>query len=288
MRQRLFVVVGRPRRGVPHGRRSRAVLAILALLVTGCASHSLMPKEQAEAIKSRDRALASQAPAIQAAIRQSQDAGALAFFDTQNGRLVVLPGETPADAWARHTAAPASDGGRMSVPAVVTFVHRADLPMAPEAVTVSALEQRQAVRTSVDALEQELREVREGHRRTEERLAGIQRELAESIAATKQETDRSLAGAKADLQRALTALGEELAAARAFMLQTAQLGWLNQELNVENANSIRRVATAGQELTATSARLAAMVQQLSETLAGQLKELATRLDAIQGKVGDIK
>jgi hypothetical protein len=140
----------------------------------------------------------------------------------------------------------------------------------------------------VDALEQELREVREGHRRTEERLAGIQRELAESIAATKQETDRSLAGAKADLQRALTALGEELAAARAFMLQTAQLGWLNQELNVENANSIRRVATAGQELTATSARLAAMVQQLSETLAGQLKELATRLDAIQGKVGDIK
>ena len=116
----------------------------------------------------------------------------------------------------------------------------------------------------------------------------VQRELAESIAATKQETDRSLAVMRADVQKALSSLAEELDSARKFMLQTAQLGWLNHELNVENASGIRRVATASQELAANSARLADTMRQLSENLAGQLKELASRLDAIQGLVTNVK
>ena len=116
----------------------------------------------------------------------------------------------------------------------------------------------------------------------------VQRELAESIAATKQETDRSLAVAKADVQKALSSLAEELDSARKFMLQTAQLGWLNHELNVENASGIRRVATASQELAASSAKLADTMRQMSESLATQLKELANRLDAIQGPVSTVK
>ena len=86
------------------------------------------------------------------------------------------------------------------------------------------------------------------------------------------------------MQNALSSLSEDLAAARKFMLQTAQLGWLNHELNVENASGIRKMATASQELSASSARLEETMRQLSESLAGQLKELATRLDTIQGKV----
>ena len=91
----------------------------------------------------------------------------------------------------------------------------------------------------------------------------MQRELAESVAATKREAD-----ARADLQAALTSLSEELAAVRKFMLQTAQLGWLNHELNVENATGMRKVATASQELSASSARLEETLRQLSESLAG--------------------
>ena len=90
------------------------------------------------------------------------------------------------------------------------------------------------------------------------------------------------------MQKALSSLSEDLAAARKFMLQTAQLGWLNHELNVENANDIRKVTTASQELSASSARLEETMRQLSETLAGQLKELANRLDTIQGKVSSLK
>ena len=43
----------------------------LAVVVIGCASHPLVPKEQAEAIKNRDRALAPHSGAIQDTIRQS-------------------------------------------------------------------------------------------------------------------------------------------------------------------------------------------------------------------------
>jgi hypothetical protein len=285
MRHLLLVLVGSTRRGTPRALRSRVLLASLALLVAGCASHSLIPKDQADAIKRRDRALAPHADAIQAAIRQSGETGALAFLDENDSRLVVLPGETPAEAWARHAAAPPSAAGRVSVPAVVVFVHRADVARAPEAVSLGALQRHQALRTSLAALETE---VRDAQRRTEERLGVIQRELAESVAAAKQETDRSLAAARADMQQALSALAQELAAARTFMLQTAQLGWLNHELNVENASGMQKMVTANQELTAASARLATTMKQLSDGLASQLKELASRLDTIQSKMGDIK
>jgi hypothetical protein len=258
------------------------------LLVVGCASHTLMPKEQAGAIDNRDRALVSHADAIQATIRQSGNIGALAFLDAKDSRLVVLPGDSPADAWARYATSPESGAGRISVPAVVTFVYRADVPKAPETVTQNLLEQQQAFRRSLAALETELRDA---DRRTEQRLGIVQREqreLAESIAATKLDTDKSLAVVRADVQKALTSLAEELESARKFMLQTAQLGWLNQELIVENASGIRRVATASQELTANSAKLADTMRQLSESLATQIKELANRLDAIQGSVSNVK
>ena len=171
------------------------------------------------------------------------------------------------------------------MPAVLTFVYRADVPKAPETVTHSLLQQQQAFRRSL-AASRPSSATRTGA--PSKRLDIVQRELAESIAATKQETDMSLALARADMQKALSSLAEELDSARKFMLQTAQLGWLNHELNVENASGIRRVATASQELAANSARLADTMRQLSEDLAGQLKELASRLDAIQGLVTNVK
>jgi hypothetical protein len=285
MRQLLFVLLGRIRRGAPHVLGSGLPLVSLALLVVGCASPSLMPKAQEAAIRDRDRALALHADAIQTAIGRSGNVGALAFLDAKDGRVIVLPGDTPADAWGRFATSPESGTGRVSVPPVVIFVHRADVPKAPEAVTLSALERQQALQTSVAALETELRAE---YRRTEERLGVVQRELAESIAATKQETDRSLAAARADMQTALNSFAEDLATVRKFMLQTAQLGWLNHELTVENANAIRKVAAASQELTASSAKLEDTLRQLSEGLATQLKELANRLDAVQGKVSSLK
>ena len=279
------LLLGSIRRGAPHTLHSGLLLLSLALLAVGCASHTLMPKEQTVAIDERDRALVSHAAAIQAAIRQSGSIGALAFLDAKDGSVVVLPGDSPADAWARYATSPESGTGRVSVPAVLTFVYRADVPKAPETVTLNLLQQQQAFRTSLTALETELRDA---DRRTEQRLGIVQRELAESIAATKQDTDRSLAVMRADVEKALSSLAEELDSARKFMLQTAQLGWLNHELNVENAGGIRKVATATQELAANSARLADTMRQLSEHLAGQLKELANRLDAIQGLVTNVK
>jgi hypothetical protein len=279
------LLVGRIRRGAPHTLRSGLLLLSLALPVVGCASHTLMPKEQAVAIDERDRALVSHAAAIQAAIRQSGNMGALAFLDAKDRRLVVLPGDSPADAWARYATSPESEAGSILVPAVVTFVYRADIPKAPETVTQSFLQQQLAFRRSLAALETELRDA---DRHTEQRLGIVQRELAESIAATKQDTDRSLAVMRADVEKTLSSLAEELDAARKFMLQTAQLGWLNHELIVENASGIRRVATASQELTAHSAKLAETIRQLSEHLATQLKELANRLDALQGSVSNVK
>ena len=269
MRQLLLVLLGRIRRGGPHVVGSGLPLISLALVVVGCASPSLMSETQAVAIKDRDRALASHADAIHAAISQSGNVGALAFLDAKDGRLVVLPGDSSADAWSRYTTSPESGTGRVSVPPVLTFVHRADVPKAPEPVTRSVLQQQQALA----ALETELRDA---HRRIEEQLGIVQRELAES---------NREAGA---LQAALRSLSEDLAAVRKFMLQTAQLGWLNHELNVENASGIRKVATASQELSASSARLEETMRQLSGSLAGQLKELATRLDTIQGKVSSLK
>ena len=242
----------------------------LSLVVIGCASHSLMPAAQSEAIKDRERALASHRDVIQASVRQSGNVGALAFLDAKDGHLVVLPGDSPVDAWARYATAPDGQSSSVSMPDVVTFVYRTDIPKAPETLTQSALQQQQAQRT---AFVSELR-------RVEEQLGLMQRQLTEAMAATKQDTDKAAAE--------MRALAEDLAAARKFMLQTAQLGWLNQELAQENANGIRRVTTASQELTASSAKLEESIRQLSEGLAGQLKDLATRLDAIQSKIQNIK
>src|SRR6266851_9651949 len=215
MRQLLLVLLGRIRRGARHVVGSGLPLMSLALVVVGCASPSLMPETQAVAIKDRDRALAPHADAIHAAISQSGNVGALAFLDAKDGRLVVLPGDSSADAWSRYTSSPESGTGRVSVPPVLTFVHRADVPKAPETITGSVLQQQA--------------QLRDARRRIEERLSIVQSELAES----KREADASLAGARADMQAALSSLAEDLAAVRKFMLQTAQLGWLNHELNVE-------------------------------------------------------
>jgi hypothetical protein len=266
MRQLLLGLLGRIRSRGPHLLGSGLPLVGLSLVVVGCASHSLMPAAQSAAIRDRERALASHADAIQAAVRQSGNVGALAFLDAKDGRLVVLPGDSPADAWTRYATSPESETGPVSVPVVVTFVHRTDVPKAPETVTQSALQQQQAQLKSAAALTSELRRIEEG-------LGVVQRELA----GTKQDTDKALA-----------ALAEDLAAVRKFMLQTAQLGWLNHELVVENASGMRKMATASQELTASSAKLEDTLRQLSESLASQLKELAARLDAIQGKIQNIK
>jgi hypothetical protein len=247
----------------------------LASVVLGCATSSLMPATQTQAIRDRDRALAAHASAIHAAIGQSGNMGALAFLDAKDGRLVVLPGDSAADSWSRYTTSPTGEPG-VSVPPVLTFVHRADVPRAPEVVTRSTLQQQQALAAMAS-------ELRDAHRRVEEQVSVVQRELANTIAATKQE-----AAARADMQTALTALSEELATVRKFMLQTAQLGWLNHELNVENASGIGKVAMASQELSASSERMEETLRQLSKTLAGQLKDLAARLDTIQGKVSSLK
>jgi hypothetical protein len=243
----------------------------LAVVVVGCASHPLVPREQAEAIKNRERALAPHSAAIQDTIRQSGNEGALAFLDAGDGHLIVLPGDSPGEAWARHIASPSSSPpGRVSLPPVVSFVHRADVPKAPESVTSRSLEQQEALRATLAALDTELRK------------------LSDSAVATRRETQTSIATAREDMQKALDLLANDVAAARKVMLQTAQLGSLNHEMNVANANSLRKVAAASQEVSATSAKLADTMRQLSDNLASQLKELAARLDAIQERISNVK
>jgi hypothetical protein len=251
----------------------RQLLLVLSLgmVVVGCASHSLVPREQAVAIKNRDRALGPHSEAIQDTIRQSGNVGALAFLDAGDGHLVVLPGDTPAEAWARYIASlSGSPTGRLSVPPVVSFVYRADVPKEPESVTTRFLEEQVTLRTTLAALDTELRT------------------LSDSVVATRRETQTSIATAREDVQKALDSLAEDLAAARKFMLQIAQLGWLNQEMNVENANGIRKAAAASQEVSKNSAELADTMRRLSDSLASQLTELATRLDAIQNRISNVK
>ncbi len=282
---------GQPTNGArpvsPIGRSTPigVVHLLLVLSLLGCAGQSLMPEKQAAAVRQRERALTPHAEAIHAAIGRSGRAGALAFLDAGDGRLVVLPGDSPGDAWGRHATVPEGEGARVSAPSVLTFVHRADIPKAPEAVTLTDLQQQQELRRMVATLDAE---VRGAHAQIEERLGLVQRELAAAVAAQKQETDVSMAAARADLQKAVTALADDLAAVRKFMLQTAQVGWLTHEATVENASGLRKVATASQDLAASSAKLEETVRQLSATLAGQLKELARRLDNIQGKVSSLQ
>jgi len=251
----------------------RQLLLVLSLgvVVVGCASHPLVPREQAVAIKNRDRALAPHSTAIQDTIRQSGNVGALAFLDAGDGHLVVLPGDTPSDAWARYIESPSGSlTGRVSPPPVVSFVYRADVPKEPESVSHRFLEEQVSFRTTLAALDTELRK------------------LSESVVATRRETQTSIATAREDMQKALDSLAGDLAAARKFMLQTAQLGSLNHELNVANASGLRKVAAASQEVSANSAKLADTMRQLSDNLASQLKELAARLDAIQERISNVK
>ena len=273
------------RRGAAPRPRLSLLFPGLALVLVACASHSPKPGTQAAGIRERDRLLAAQAGAIQAIISQSGTLGALVFFDAKDGRPIIVPGDTPGDGWARYNASSEHDAGDVLVPPVLAFVSRSDIPKAPEAVTRNALEEQRALRASVAALETE---VRAAQGRIEERLSLVERQLDAAVAAAKQATDTSIAAARADMQAAVNSLAGDLAAVRKFALQTAQLGWLNHDMNVENASGMRRIAAAGQELTASSARLEEAMRKLSETLAEQLKELATRLDAIQGKVSGLK
>jgi hypothetical protein len=254
-------------------------------MAAGCATPSLMPRSQAAAVKDRDRALAAKADAIHATIKDSGRTGALAYLDAGDGRLVVLPGDSAIDAWTRFTASPDSAKSRGTMPPVLTYVHRADIPAPPEAISLSALEQQQALRVSVASLQTELAGT---HRNIEDRLGAAERELRETIETSRRDADAATAAARADVQRALSAFADDLNSVRRLLLQTAQLGWLNHELAVENASGVRKVASASQELAASSARLEDTMRQLSDTLAGQLKELAARLDNIQGKVTSLK
>lgn len=247
----------------------------LTAVVVGCASPALVPREQTVAIENRDRALAPHSEAIQAAIRQSGDVGALAFLDAGDGHLVVLPGNTPTEAWARHITPPSdSPTGPVSVPPVVTFVHRADVPKAPESVTYSFLQQQESLRNTLAALGTELGK------------------LSDSVVVISRETQTSIATAREDTKKALDSLAEDLAAARTFMLQTAELGRLDHEMNVENAKGIQKLADASlassEEVSTNSAKLADTMRQLSESLATQLEELMSRLDAIQNRITNLK
>ncbi len=263
------------------------VIALLALVLAaaGCVGPSLMTDKQAASIRERDRALARHASAIHTAIQQSGRMGALAFLDDRDGHLVVLPGDSPADAWARYSDSPEGQASRVSLPPVMRFVHRADVPEPPETITRTSLQHYAEMRASVAALE---RDVRDAHRQIQERLEALQKELADAVAASRKGTDAALAAARADLQKSLNSFSDDLAAMRQFQLQTAQLGWLNHEMNVENAGGIRRVTSASQELSASAARLQEAVRQLSDSLSHQLKELTGRLEAIQARIGALK
>jgi hypothetical protein len=252
--------------GISRRRTTRAAVVSLAgvWLLVGCASHSLMPATQSAAIRDRERGLAPHAQTIQTAVSQSGRAGALAFLDATDGRLVVLPGDSPADAWARYATSPESERIPVTAPEVVTFVYRKDIAKAPETVVQSVLLQQQAQMMSVTTLATELR-------RIEDRLNVVHRELT----ATQRDTDKAMAD--------MRALVDDVAAVRKFMLQTAQLGWLNHELTLENATGIRRMAATSQELAASSAKLDDTLRQLSESLAG----LSARLEAIQGKIQNL-
>lgn len=254
-----------------RGARSGIALLGLAVLGAGCAGPSLVPKEQAMAIERRDRALAQHSGAIHETIRTSGSLGALAFLDARDGRLVVLPGDTPVDAWARYTASgPGGPTGPVSMPPVADFVYRPDIPIPPETVTYRFLQQQQELRTSVAALDAELRT------------------LSDSVAETRKDTQASIEKTREEMRKALDALAEDLTAARTFMLQTAQLAWLDHELVTENATGLRKLGTTSQELTASSAKLAETLQHVSDTLARQLKDLAARLDALRTQVGNVK
>lgn len=242
----------------------------LALTVGACATASLVPDEQAEAIRRREQALVPHAPVIQKTIQQSGRSGALAFFDLRDGHLMVLPGDTPADAWMRAASAPDGLPDRAALPTIVTFVHRTDVPKAPEGVATASLQEHEALRARLTALDTELRA------------------LSDALAAARREAQASVDQTRLEARKALDGLAEEISTTRKFMLQLAQLAYLNQDMNAENAAVLKRAAAASQESAANSARLVENMRQLSDHLAAQLKDLAMRLDGIQNRISNIK
>src|SRR2546427_11587039 len=131
------------------------------------------------------------------------------------------------------------------MPAVVRFVHRADVAKARESITYGALQRLVALDTEL-------------------------RQLSDSLVTTRRETQTSIATAREDMQKALDSLAEELAAARKMMLRTAELGRLNHEMNVENANGIRKLSATIQHVSANTIKLPDTMRQLSDSLANQL------------------
>lgn len=250
----------------------RRLLGLLgvALTVGACASASLVSDEQAEAIKRREQALALHTSAIQQTIEQSGRAGGLAFFDLRDGRLVVLPGDTPGDAWARAAAAPGGTPDQAAMPTIMTFVHRTDLPKGPEGISTAALQEQAGLRTRLASLDAELRS------------------LSDAVAAARRDAQTSIDASRQETRKALDGLAEDVSTTRKFMLQIAQLSYLNQEMNAENASVLKKAAAASQESAASSAKIAESMRQLSDHLAAQLKELASRLDGIQNRITNIK
>jgi hypothetical protein len=250
----------------------RRLLGLLgvALTVGACASASLVSDEQAEAIKRREQALALHTSAIQQTIEQSGRAGGLAFFDLRDGRLVVLPGDTPGDAWARAAAAPGGTPDQAAMPTIMTFVHRTDLPKGPEGISTAALQEQEGLRTRLASLDAELRS------------------LSDAVAAARRDAQTSIDASRQETRKALDGLAEDVSTTRKFMLQIAQLSYLNQEMNAENASVLKKAAAASQESAASSAKIAESMRQLSDHLAAQLKELASRLDGIQNRITNIK
>ena len=242
----------------------------LALTIGACASASLVPDEQAEAIKRREQALALHGPAIQETIKQSGRTGALTFFDLRDGGLVVLPGDTPADAWTRAASAPGGAPDRAALPTIMTFVHRTDLPKGPEGIATASLQEQEALRTRLASLDAELRT------------------LSDALAAARRDAQASLDASRQETQKALDGLAEDVSTTRKFLLQIAQLAYLNQEMNADNAGVLKKAAAASQESALNSARLAESMRQLSDHLAAQLKDLASRLDGIQNRISNIK
>ena len=215
----------------------RRLLGLLgvALTVGACASASLVSDEQAEAIKRREQALALHTPAIQQTIKQSGRAGGLAFFDLRDGRLVVLPGDTPGDAWARAAAAPGGTPDQAAMPTIMTFVHRTDLPKGPEGISTAALQEQEGLRTRLASLDAELRS------------------LSDAVAAARRDAQTSIDASRQETRKALDGLAEDVSTTRKFMLQIAQLSYLNQEMNAENASVLKKAAAASQESAASSA-----------------------------------
>jgi hypothetical protein len=158
---------------------------------------------------------------------------------------------------------PASEATNpVSVPAVVR-VHRADIPKARTRST-DALQQQQTQRT---------------RRRAGDRSWRLEEKLGASCALTRCHSSRIPGGGDMRVR-------EDLGPRKFGCRRPSSAA--QSRIEVETETGLGTVATASQELSASSARLEEIMRQLPERLAGQLKELANRLDTIQGKVSSLK